>query len=309
MKRSFPSPWLGSTRGYLSDWITQQWVRLTGKQIDLRANEWLAGPVGETGGIGSDYFRQLAQKEDLELLTQLNVAGLIDDFSDLQSENFPANQVDPNVRDFYERTSQYKFDVWADWSTAFRPFGRLLAYIFSRRLQQLNVPLNSLETSRGMSSEIIKLVDPNSGRVKYTAWLRHLVDTGNVLYAGCYSSCKLPGFEAVCVKVVFPLPNGNAVVVMKAELADDDSLLLSSVGERFGDPGFYFVVYDPSGPVFAKYVRAMRETIHVYKAENSASRADHVLKLFGVIFLRLHYRMTRIENVINSTGEQRNANN
>lgn len=306
MRRSFPSPWLGSSRGYLSDWITQQWVKITGEDIDLHSNEWLIGPIGEASGIGGDYFRRLAQKEGLDLESKLSAAGLIDRFSELQSENFRADQVDQHVRDFYERTSHYDLDVWADWSSVFRPFGRLLAYVFSRRLQQLNVPLSSLEASKGMTSEVIKLVDPNSRRVKYTAWLRHLVDTGNVLYAGCYSTCKLPGFDGVCVKVVFPLPNGNAVVIMKTGLAEDNSLILSSIGERFGDPGFYFVVYDQGGVAFAKYVRAMRESIHVYKAESSTIRADHVLKLFGLTFLRLHYRMNKRRGVSQPIGDEQN---
>ncbi len=41
----------------------------------------------------------------------------------------------------------------------------------------------------------------------------------------------------------------------------------------------------------ARYLRAMQESIHVYPAENCTLRADHVLKLFGVVFLRLHDRM------------------
>jgi hypothetical protein len=294
MKDVIPSPWLGAKRGYLSDWVTQKWVQITGRKVNLETDGWLSGPIGETTGIGGDYFERLALKENLELVTDRFDAGLLIDFSALESKDFSVGKVDHSVRDFYVRTSNYDLDVWAEWSNIFRPFGRLLAIVFSRRLQQLNVPLSSLDTSHGMTSDVIQLVEPLSGNVSLTAWLRHLVGTGKVLYAGCYSVCRVPGFSGVCVKVVFPLPNGNAIVLMRPTIGEDGSLTITSSGERFGDPGFYFVVHGGGGgSVSARYVRAMRESIHVYPAENSMVRADHVLKLFGFTFLRLHYRMKK----------------
>lgn len=40
-------------------------------------------------------------------------------------------------------------------------------------------------------------------------------------------------------------------------------------------------------------VRAMKENIHVYAAEPDTLRADHTLRVWGRVFLRLHYRMVR----------------
>jgi hypothetical protein len=71
-----------------------------------------------------------------------------------------------------------------------------------------------------------------------TAWVRELHGTGNVLYAGSYSICSIPGHPNPCVKVVFPLPNGNAIVLMKPEVHADGSLSVKSVGAKFADPGF-----------------------------------------------------------------------
>lgn len=291
MKNWLSSPWLGSTRGYLFDWITQKWVQMTGRTVDLETHGWLDGPIGEPSGIGGDYFNRLSEKDGLELRRNVPEVGLIQELTTLESDSFDLNQLDPQVRNFYEHTSNYDLDVWAEWSSVFRPFGRLLAFFFSRRLQQLNVPLSSLETSHGMTSEIIQLAEPESGAIKYVAWLRHLVGTGHVLYAGCYSACKVPEFDGVCVKVVFPLPNGNAIVLMRPTIGNDGSLTVTSSGNKFGDPGFYFVVHKSDGEVTARYVRTMRESIHVYPDANSVVRADHLLMIFGFIFLRLHYRM------------------
>ena len=85
--------------------------------------------------------------------------------------------------------------------------------MFSRRLQQLNVPLSGLDTSGGMTSEVLQFDDADAadgaGPPRHTAWFRRLRRSGNVLYAGFYSACSVPGHADPCVKVVFPLPNGT----------------------------------------------------------------------------------------------------
>ena len=40
----------------------------------------------------------------------------------------------------------------------------------------------------------------------------------------------------------------------------------------------------------------MRETIRVYDAGADEARADHTLTLWGLVFLRLHYRLRRLRN-------------
>jgi hypothetical protein len=283
--------WLGSEKGALTDWVTQQWVKLTGKRVVLDDHPWLQGPAGKTTGIGRDYFVRLASEQGYVVDTSSPVRGLIR-FEDLRGPNFDPGLVHPAVRSFYERTSEYEFESWSEWCGAFKPFGAALAILFSRRLQQLNVPLNSLDTSGGTLSEVVQLRNPESGTVNMTAWIRVLRRTGNVLYAGSYSFVRVPGHPDPCVKVVFPLPNGNAIVIMKPDVDGDGAFTITSAGNQFGDPGFYFTVHGPAGSVWARYVRTMRESIHVYPADEPREvRADHVLRIFGQVFLRLHYRL------------------
>ena len=283
--------WLGERRGYFTDWVTQCWVRCTGRRIDPAEHPWLTGPRAPASGIGADYFENLATAEGLRLERPDTPAGIVPDFDQLRGGSFEPERVRPEVARFYERTSAYELDAWGEWCGFFRPFGWLLAVCFSRRLQQLNVPLSGLDTSKGLSNEVLRFFDPQTGELRHTAWFRRLQGSGNVLYAGFYSICTLPGRPEPCVKVVFPLPNGNAVVVMRTECRPDGSFAVVSAGRRFGDPGFYFTLYGPSGGVWARYVRSLRETIHVYAAENGTLRADHRLTYFHARFLRLHYRM------------------
>jgi hypothetical protein len=285
--------WLGEARGYLTDYATQRWVSLTGQRIALEHAPWLAGPIGGVRGIGREFFAELARRDGLELRRhgERGDRGLLADFGALVAPDFDPARVHPSVIDFYARTSAYELDAWAKWCGAFRPFGRLLGRLFSRRLQQLNVPLSALETSRGVTSDVVQLVEPATGRVRHTAWVRELLGTGNVLYAGDYSIATVPGRQGPCVKVVFPLPNGNAIVLMRPEAHPDGSLSIVSAGRRFGDPGFYFTVHDHRGRIWARYVRAMRERIRVFPDAAGTVRADHVLTLWGATFLRLHYRL------------------
>lgn len=101
----------------------------------------------------------------------------------------------------------------------------------------------------------------------------------------------MPGHLGPCVRIVFPLPNGNAIVVMRPSVQEDGSLLLLSVGERFGSPGFYFTVHGRQGVVWARYLKTFRESIRVYVDPDGGVRADHDLIIWGTTFLKLHYRL------------------
>ena len=141
-----------------------------------------------------------------------------------------------------------------------------------------------------MTSRVLSIVGEDDGAVS-VAWIRTLRENGRVIYCGAYATCEVPGFQGKCLKVSFPLPNGHATVILWPKVEADGSLVLTSSGNRFGDPGFYFVVHHKKG-WFARYVRAMRERIHVYAGDGDV-RTDHELQVFGKTFLRLHYRLTR----------------
>lgn len=282
--------WLDDARGHVVDWSTQRWVQATGRRVALDRDAWLDGPIGKPTGIGSDFFRDYAAAHDLRVIDG-QPCGLLPDFQALRGPAFDPSAVSPAVASFYEQTSEYDLDAWSQWCGAFRPFGWMLAVLFSRRLQQLNVPLSGLDTSRGMTSDVVTMVTPETGAVVFAGWVRQLLGSGRVIYAGAYSTCEVPGYAGRCVRVVFPLPNGNAIVVMRPEARADGSFSVVSSGAGFGSPGFYFTVHGPGGVVWARYVKSLRETITVYPGAAGEIRADHVLTLWGATFLRLHYRL------------------
>jgi hypothetical protein len=204
--------WLDDARGHVVDWATQAWVRLTGRTVSFADHSWLDGPAGRPTGIGAAFFDGYAAERGLHV-SRGESTGLVKNFGLLRSATFDPALVSPAVIDFYARTSEYELDAWSEWCGVFRPFGWALAVLFSRRLQQLNVPLSGLDTSRGMTSEVFSIVDASTDRPAWTAWVRRLIGSGDVIYAGAYSTCTVPDAATPCVRVVFPLPNGAIELV------------------------------------------------------------------------------------------------
>lgn len=262
---------------------------LRGRRIDLAEHGWLIGPFGESDAIADDYFASLAQRESLVIERDVRDGGLMRSMHDLVGAD--SAHLHPRIRDFYEHTAEHSLEVWSEWSPLFRPFAGIVQRLYSRRLKQLNLPLRPLDTSRGISSEIVYLRD-SAGAIRYSIWFRKLLATGQVIYSGIYMTTRTPaGLPAA--KIVFPLPRGNATVVMLPRVLEDGSFELVSEGTRFGDPGFYFLLRDRKGRCWSQFIRAMRERIHVYVDADGDLRTDHTLFVWRAAALRLHYKITR----------------
>jgi hypothetical protein len=141
-----------SGRGSFVDRVTQRWVRATGRAVTWLDYPWLEGPVGDVNVIGTDFFHRFAERRGWTVIEAGEARGLLEHFAVVAGPTCEPAQVDPEVARFYERTSDYDFDVWSEWSRTFRPFGGALGTIFSRRLQQLNVPLSPLDTKLGITN-------------------------------------------------------------------------------------------------------------------------------------------------------------
>ncbi len=275
----------------LLDKTTQLWVKLTGRKIDPEKYPWLIGPIGDPDKIGDAFIARIASEQHLQVIFNEPNSGLLEDIRELQFTETELQLLNPEIADFYEHTSNYDFEFWSEWIGLFRPFGGLLSILFSKRLQQLNLPLSPLDSSRGINSQIIKLKKNHTSI--WTIWYRTLKSNNRVIYSGVYTTCSPSHYATPLLKVVFPLPNGNASVIMNKKIEGDGSLLLSSDGKKFGDHGFYFYLTDWKGKHWAKYVKAMHEWIRVYVDEDKVLRADHHLNFYGMRFLNLHYKMTK----------------
>jgi hypothetical protein len=281
------------------------WLRLFGRPVAKRQAPWLASPTGANRRIGEELYSRLADKENL-VIAQEQQAGLIADFEALRGSEFDPRRIRPQIRHFYEHTSLYLLESWSEAPLLTRFFLWFLVKFVSRRMDQLNFPISSLELSRGMTSSILQLREKRSNRTMYTGWLRKCAANGCVVYAGFYSAGRVSSTTDPCMKVCFPVPRGSSVVFLRPQAQMDGSLKLISRGSRFGDYGFYRVLAVDDERWKVRYLRTLHELFHMYVDEHGILRTDHVIRFLGFTVIRLHYKMTLKADVPQA---QRVANN
>lgn len=241
------------------DWFTQQWVILWGRKINPNEYLWLIGPFGELNGIGEDFIFQLASKENL--------------------------------------TADYDLKLNVNWNPLFKVFGYLVNRLFSQRINQLNIPTENIKESESLISEIIELISNENKELKYTIWLRKFKSTGKVIYSGIYTTCTLPS-NTTCIKAIFPLPKGNATVILKPSVGDKNELILDSSGVHFGDAGFYFLLNDAKGNYWSQYIKSFTDKL-IVSEENKNLVARQNLKLWNLKVANFEYR---IKNKLHTTA-------
>jgi hypothetical protein len=274
--------------GTLGAWFIHALIRVFGRKRQRSDVPWLVGPVGGAY-IGDSCYEETAGAEGLDVERHASAGGLIPDFDVLASAAFDPRRVHPQIRDFYENTAAYRLDTWA--TTYFPANLALWALVttISRKVDQLNFPLDGLDTAHGMTSEIVRLTEP-SGRVRYTGWFRKLQRTRKVIYTGFYMTATPPLLEGACVKVVFPMPHGNATVILRPENDAGSGFRLASVGRGPGDAGFYRVQVE-GGALRVWYIASLHETFRLYVDDEDAVRCEHDVRFLGLRVLTLHYRI------------------
>lgn len=237
-------------------------------------NQWLASEAERLGGA------------------VVEGGGLLDDFDRLSGEGFDSARLAPPIVDFYERTSEWRLEVWSQWSSVAWPFGWMLSTVFAKRLQQLSLPLRPLDVAHGMDSRVLAVRAPDGAQLG-AAWLRKLRSTGQNVYSGWYGITELPNTGRPSIRVMFPLPNGSIAVFLRPDVRDDGSLVLTSPLGAFGDDGAYLIVSPSDGHSASVRRVPLAERFIVWVDEEGTLRTDHALNLWQMPVLRFHYRLER----------------
>lgn len=287
--------------GRLLEIIIEWMVILLGRRVRRAEQPWLDTPLGDSVLIGAGIYEQIAHDEKLEIRVVPD-AGLIADFDVLRGPSFDPGAVHPRIRHFYEHASQYQLEAWSEVALIGKFFLWLLVEFISQRMDQLNFPISPLEMARGMSSQVIQLRDPVTGRLAYTGWLRKLKSSGLVMFAGIYSVAKIPGEENPVVKVTFP-DRGSANVYLVPLNHADGSFGLDSSGSGFGRSGFYRVIASGKDHLRVRNFKTLHERFHVYEDKEGVLRTDHRISFLGMTMVRLHYKMTVVSRPERSSSE------
>lgn len=273
------------------DWFTQQWIIIFGKKINPKDESWLFGPFGEIDGIGDKFINQLSQRENLEILRNCNSVGLLNSINSLNLLELELGKLSKKVINFYENTSDYKLTLKVQWNPIFRGFGYIVNRLFSKRINQLNIPTKQIDENEILASEIIQLIDKNSQETKYTIWLRKIESSGLIVYSGIYGTCTLPS-GITCIKAVFPLPKGNATVILEPKVGESHELILKSAGKKFGDPGFYFLLNDAKDNYWSQYHSTFTDEL-IVSERNQKLHAKQTIKLWNLRVATFEYMMDK----------------
>jgi len=282
-----------STTQNFQDWFTQQWAIIWGKKINPIEYNWLLGPFGSVNSFGEDFILQLIEKEDLIIQKANLKKGLLASIQLLNLSNIDLAKLPKKVIDFYENTSNYSLNLNVKWNPFFRIFGVLVNTLFSKRINQLNIPTNNFSENESLTNEIIQLVDPKSNQTKYTIWLRKIEKSNKIIYLGIYSTCTLPDGNK-CVKAVFPLPNGNATVILNPSVGINGELILDASGKKMGDAGFYFLLNDYKGNYWTQYIQSFQDKLIVNQTNDGQLVAKQALTLWKFNVLTFTYRINKI---------------
>lgn len=282
---------IADTMQKFQDWFTQQWVITCGRKINPLENSWLMGYFGNVNGIGEKFIYDLAEKEDLTISRNSHNKGLLDSISSLNLQENEIKNLSKKVVDFYENTSEYNLQFSLKWNPIFKIFGYIVNRLFSQRINQLNIPTTNIQSAENLTSEIIQLVAKKTDEVKYTIWLRKFQSTGKVIYSGIYTTCTLPS-GVTCIKAIFPLPKGNATVILKPSVGEKNELILDSSGNKFGDAGFYFLLHDSKGKCWSKYIKSFKDKL-IVSDENGKLTAEQTLRLWNIKVAKFEYEMKK----------------
>jgi len=274
-------------RQNLFDWSTQLWNIVLGRRVVAGEDDWLVGPIGQIGSSAREFVQRIASENDLEIRTDAPGAGLLPGFEDWGFE------INRKVAEFYHQTGSYKFLVRSLWEPNFGFAGELITILFSRRIEQFNLPNARSGEEIAFKSELFQLIN-REGKVVYTVWLRSIADTGEMVFYGVYSICQLPS-GALGVRSVFPLPQGNATVVFNITGDASGDLDLVSVGKGYSEAGFYFIVEDLKGQCWKHYLPSLRQWIRVFEDEHSGLRAEHLMMLWSFPVYRMLYTIQKPE--------------
>jgi len=79
---------------------------------------------------------------------------------------------------------------------------------------------------------------------------------------------------------------------MSPSVGQDGELHLYSSGKKFGDPGFYFLLEDSKGDLWAQYIRSFRDLLIVSSNEEGIS-AKQTLTLWNKEVVQFRYKISR----------------
>ncbi|QLD86224.1 hypothetical protein HWV23_10990 [Natronomonas halophila] len=257
----------------------------------LAARDMPFSPLSADGHVGGDYAERRGIAGD-------SVSGEVDDMAVFDRPGFDADTLHPEIRRFYEETTDYEMVCAVRWHRGFR-LGAALAAPVTSHIEQLNLPGPGGDPFE-LESRIVTLPADTDPREGARLWIRTRPDrrgqhTENAaVFVAAYARHER-GNETY-TNIAVPLPGGNLSTVLRPEvLPTDAGTGVVFTTEAPGDPGLYLVT--PLG----SFRLPMGQRFRVYPADASEAPAPpdtpwnpdivatHEMWLCGAGFLTITY--------------------
>jgi hypothetical protein len=237
--------------------------------------------------VGTGYVQSLAEELGAPYTADAQDTGIVGSLDALAGPELDPGQVDPLVREFYERTTRFALDITPRWRRWVRPGYLLYRALVARPLGQASIPMNQHEAQRGVRSRIDTI--GAAGTVSVRGWIRSFADDDEPIMVGIYTTYAHQGRGYVSVG--FPVPEGSFTATLVPRSRPDGGLTLTSRAD--GHAGHYLAYVErDADELTALAVHGFQEQLDVF-VEDGALRAEHAFWLFGFPFLTLDYRITR----------------
>lgn len=270
------------------DAATRAFWRVAGRPLDTDGEHaWLEAPTN-VGSAVADAWLDASAAALGGQVREGPGEGLLPDLACLDGPGFAAEDLRPQVRDFYEHTASWRMEVWTQWNPFFAPGGELVSRLFGRRVHQLSLPMRPLDVAHGMDSRVAAILDAD-GEQQAAGWIRTIRSSGEYVFSGCYTSCTLPGASRPSVHVTFPLESGNVQVFLRPRTLPGGGLELTSPAGAFGEDGAYVTVDSATGAHGARV--PVHETFRLEVDDEGVLRCDHDLRMWSATAVRLHYKL------------------
>lgn len=270
------------------DRVTQTWVKYFGKKVTYENDAWIFGPTDNR------MYRTISLEETPDDISGYEISpseGIINSIEDFGLDPSELQRIHPVILDFYTHTSAFSMDICFHWHRLFRPVAIVMKLLFSRRLQQLNIPVISSDKPLKTHSFIVRINDRQL-EMSHNLWVRKFINAREVVFSGVYSVASTVKKKHM-IKVQFPLPNGNATVLLEKKVLEDGNLELSSRGLLFGDSGFYFFLKGKQG-YYAKYIKSMHEKLILTVQDDAHTiKGTHEFFFYRTRFLTIDYTLRK----------------
>jgi hypothetical protein len=265
-------------------------VSLLAERVSAEELPFVVPLEARTSYVGTGYVRTLAQVLGGTYQADATDVGIVSSLDELAGPQFDPTEVDPRVREFYERTTRFTLDIVPHWRLWVRPGYLLYRTLLARPLGQANLPMNQRETLRGVRSRIDTISTGADEVVGVRGWIRSYADTDEPIYVGIYTTYRHAGRGYVSVG--FPLPQANFTATLAPYPRPGGGLGLTSRTD-LDQPGHYLTYIEPeTRDLTALAVHGFAERLEVYVKDDEL-KAEHAFWLFGIPFLTLHYRLRR----------------